>query len=331
MSHLFCIGGTRFVGRHAVTEFLKHGYEVTLFNRGTHDNPFADDDRVSHVEGDRTNEGELRLAVERADPDVVVDTVAYFPRDVRVATEVCGDVDVDAYVYVSSGASYRAEEIPKREDETALNECTTEQATEDSAASYGPRKAEGDRAVFAAAERGVNAMVVRPPVVYGPYDYTERFDYWIDRVLNHDRIVVPGDGTNLWQKVYVEDVASALRIAAEEGDPGEAYNVGDEDAPTLGEWIARIAEAAGEEVDPVFAGPRELEAGGLELDDFPGYRDPPHLLSLSKLRALGWESTPHEESLPPTIEEHRESDRTGRDEGPDREAEERVLSILEVM
>ena len=244
MSHLFCIGGTRFVGRHAVTEFLEHGYEVTLFNRGTHDNPFADDDRVSHVEGDRTNEGELRLAVERADPDVVVDTVAYFPRDVRVATEVCGDVDVDAYVYVSSGASYRAEEIPKREDETALNECTTEQATEDSAASYGPRKAEGDRAVFAAAERGVNAMVVRPPVVYGPYDYTERFDYWIDRVLNHDRIVVPGDGTNLWQKVYVEDVASALRIAAEEGDPGEAYNVGDEDAPTLGEWIARIATPA---------------------------------------------------------------------------------------
>jgi nucleoside-diphosphate-sugar epimerase len=331
MSHLLCIGGTRFVGRHTVTEFLDHGYEVTLFNRGNHENPFADDDRVGHAEGDRTNEGELRLAVERADPDVVVDTCAYFPRDVRAATDICGDADVDAYVYVSSGASYGAEEIPKREDETALDECTTEQATEDSVESYGPRKAEGDRAIFAAAERGVNAMVVRPPVVYGPYDYTERFDYWIDRVLNHDRIVVPGDGTNLWQKVYVEDVASALRIVAEEGDPGEAYNVGDEDAPTLGEWVERIAETAGEDVDPVFAGPRELAAGGLELHDFPGYRDPPHLLSLSKLRALGWESTPHEESLPPTIEEHRESDRTGRDEGPDREAEERVLSILETM
>jgi nucleoside-diphosphate-sugar epimerase len=329
MSHLFCIGGTRFVGRHAVEEFLDTGYEVTLFNRGNHENPFDEDDRVSHTAGDRTNEGELRLAVERADPDVVVDTVAYFPRDVRAATDICGDVDVDAYVYVSSGAAYGAEEIPKREGETALCECTTEQATEDSAESYGPRKAEGDRAVFEAAGRGVNAMSVRPPVVYGPHDYTERFDYWIDRVLNHDRIVVPGDGTNVWQKVFVEDVASALRVVAERGEPGEAYNVGDEDAPTLAGWIERIADAADTTIEPVFAGPRELEAGGLELHDFPGYRDPPHLLDLSKLRDLGWASTPHESSLPPTVEEHRESDRTGRDEGPDREAEERVLSILE--
>lgn len=331
MSHLLCIGGTRFIGRHTVEEFLDAGYEVTLFTRGNHENPFADDDRVSHTEGDRTSEGELRLAVERADPDVVVDTCAYFPRDVRAATDICGESGVDAYVYISSGAAYGAEEIPKREDETALCECSTEQATEDSAASYGPRKAEGDRAIFEAAERGVNAMSVRPPVVYGPHDYTERFDYWIDRVLNHDRVVVPGDGTNLWQKVYVEDVARALRIVAEEGEPGESYNVGDEHAPTLGEWVERIADVADTEVEPVYAGPRELEAGGLAFDDFPGYRDPPHLLSLSKLRELGWESTPHEASLPPTVEEHVESDRTGRDEGPDREAEERVLSILEVM
>jgi nucleoside-diphosphate-sugar epimerase len=326
---MFCIGGTRFVGRHAVAEFLDHDYEVTLFNRGNHENPFADDERVSHAEGDRTDEAELRLALERADPDVVIDTVAYFPRDVRAATDICGDVDVDAYVYVSSGAAYGAEEIPKREGATALRECTTEQATEDSTASYGPRKAEGDRAVFEAAERGVNAMSVRPPVVYGPYDYTERFDYWIDRVLNHDRVVVPGDGTSLWQKVYVGDVARALRIVAEEGEPGEAYNVGDEDAPTLGRWVELIADAAGTEVETVFAGPRELEAGGLSFEDFPGYRDPPHLLSLSELRGLGWESTPHEESLPPTVEEHRDSDRTGRDEGPDRAAEERVIGILE--
>jgi len=321
------IGGTRFIGRHTVSELLDNGYDVTVFNRGNHENPFADHPDVAHVEGDRTEEGELRLAGERVDPDIVIDCVAYYPRDVRVATDIFADVD--AYVYISSGASYGAKRVPKREDETRLRDCTTEQATDDSDATYGSRKAEGDRAIFAAADEGVNAMAVRPPVVYGPHDYTERFDYWIDRVDNHEEIVVPGDGTNLWHLVYVEDVASALRIVAEEGEAGEAYNVGDGHAPILGEWVDRIADACDTEVETVFAGPRELGAADLELTDFPLYIEYPHLLETAKIRDLGWEPTPLEETVAATVKAHRDSDRTGRENGPDRGAEERVLSVLE--
>jgi 2'-hydroxyisoflavone reductase len=327
--HALVIGGTRFIGRHTVEEFLDAGYGVTVFNRGNHDNPFASHDDVAHVEGDRTEEGALRLAAERVDPDVVVDCVAYHPKDVRVATEAFADVD--AYVYVSSGASYGEERIPKREDDTPLHDCTAEQATDDSMETYGPRKAEGDRAVFAAAERGVNAMAVRPPVVYGPHDYTERFDYWIDRVEHHDEIIVPGDGTNLWHLVYVGDVAAALRTVAEAGTPGEAYNVGDGHAPTLGEWVERIANACDTDVDVTFAGARELAAADIELSDFPLYREPPHLLETAKLRALGWRPTPHDETLAATVADHRDSDRTGRENGPDRDAEARVLGVLETL
>ncbi|WP_435195776.1 NAD-dependent epimerase/dehydratase family protein [Natronomonas sp. EA1] len=329
MAHALIIGGTRFIGRHTVAEFLDHGYAVTVFNRGNHENPFADDDRVSHIQGDRTDRERLEAAAAAVDPDVVVDCVAYHPRDVRVACEVFADVG--AYVYISSGAAYGAERIPKREGETPLHDCTPEQATSDDWESYGPRKAEGDRAVFAAAERGVTAMAVRPPVVYGPHDYTERLDYWIDRVLAHDRVVVPGDGTNLRHLVYVEDVASALRIVAEEGEAGEAYNISDGHAPVLAEWVSLLADAADTEVETVFAGPRELAAGDIELTDFPLYREYPHVLETAKIRELGWEATPHAESLPPTVEDHRASDRTGRENGPDREAEERVLSILETL
>jgi nucleoside-diphosphate-sugar epimerase len=249
--HAFVIGGTRFIGRHTVEEFLEAGYDVTIFNRGTHDNPFADEDRVTHVEGDRTNEAELRRAGLDVDPDVVVDCVAYKPREVHAATDIFSDVD--AYVYISSGAAYGEERIPKREGETELTDCSAEEAVDDTMETYGARKAEGDRAVFSAAKRGVNAMAVRPPVVYGPHDYTERFDYWIDRVDSHDTVVVPGDGTNLWHLVYVKDVASALRTVAEEGTPGEAYNVGDGHAPVLGEWVDLLAEACGTDVETVYA------------------------------------------------------------------------------
>jgi len=81
----------------------------------------------------------------------------------------------------SSGVAYGRGD-PLREGETPLHECTLEQATDDSFETYGNRKAEGDRAVFAAAEDGVRAMAVRPPIVYGPHDHTERLDWWIDRV-----------------------------------------------------------------------------------------------------------------------------------------------------
>jgi 2'-hydroxyisoflavone reductase len=329
MDDALVIGGTRFIGRHLVEELLDHGYDVTLFNRGTHDDPFADRDAVGHVEGDRTEEGALERAKLDVDPDAVFDMVAYKPREVRAATEIFSDVD--AYVYVSSGDAYAREDVPKREGETPLEPCSREQATDESGETYGNRKAEGDRAVFAAAERGVAAKSVRPCVVYGPHDYTGRLDYWIDRVAEHDRVVVPGDGDLLWHRAYVEDVASALRVVAEDGAAGEAYNVGDRRLVTIREKVELIAEALDTEVAVVTATERELAAADLDPGSFPLYREYPHVLSTAKLASLGWESTPLDEAMARTVAEHRESDRTGEDAGPDRAVEERVLDVLDTL
>ncbi|SFR47282.1 NAD-dependent epimerase/dehydratase family protein [Halogeometricum limi] len=323
------IGGTRFIGRHTVEDLLDNDYEVTIFNRGNHENPFADDDRVTHVEGDRTDDSALEAAKSAADPDVVIDCVAYHPADVERAVEIFSDVD--GYVYISSGAAYGREEIPKREGETPLCDCTPEQAESDDSDSYGPRKAEGDRIVFDAAENGVNAMSVRPCIVYGPDDYTERLDYWLDRVDTYDRVVVPGDGTNIWHRAYVEDVASALRIVAEEGEPGEAYNVGDRRLVTLEEMVELAADAADASVEVVHAGERELAAAGLSLDDFILYRDYPHVLDTNKLAALGWESTPIAEAMRESVRDYRASDRDGSEWDPGRDAEESVLEILDTL
>ncbi|MFC7097951.1 NAD-dependent epimerase/dehydratase family protein [Halobaculum marinum] len=323
------IGGTRFIGRHVVEDLLDNDYEVTIFNRGNHDNPFADHDDVSHVEGDRRDDTDLKAAALSVQPDIVIDCVAYYPEDVRVAVDVFADVD--GYVYISSGSAYGVEEIPKREDETELCDCTEEQATDDSHASYGPRKAEGDRIVFEAAEDGVNAMSLRPCIVYGPHDYTERLDYWIDRVLNYDRVVVPGDGQNLWHRAYVEDVASALRVVAEEGEPGESYNVGDRTLVTMEEMVDLIAEAADTDCEVVHAGEHELAAADLSPDDFILYRDYPHVLDTNKLAALGWESTPLTEAMERSVADHRDSDRDGSEHDPGRDAEERVLGVLDTL
>ncbi len=329
MATALVIGGTRFIGRHLVNDLLDNGYEVTIFNRGNHDNPFADTESVAQFEGDRTDDAALEQARDEVAPDIVIDCVAYEPREVRAATEIFADVD--GYVYISSGSAYGKEVVPKRENETELCDCTPEQATDDSADSYGPRKAEGDRAIFEAAERGVNAMSVRPCIVYGPHDYTERLDFWLDRVNDYDRLLVPGDGQNLWHRAYVEDVASALRIVAEEGEPGEAYNVGDRRLVTMDEMISLIADALETDVKLVHASDRELSTGGLSVDDYILYRDYPHVLDTGKLAALGWESTPLDVAMRRTVEEHLDSDRDGSEYDPGRDAEERVLGVLDTI
>jgi nucleoside-diphosphate-sugar epimerase len=329
MDSALVVGGTRFLGRHLVDHLLDHDYTVTLFTRGNRDNPFADRAGVDHVRGDRTVKTDLQAAAMTTDYDAVFDVVASHPEDVETAVEVFSDAE--AYVYVSSGAAYGDEVIPKREGETSLKPCTPKQATDDSADTYGARKAAGDRAVFAAATDGVRAMSVRPCVVYGPHDYTERTDYWLARVRDHDHVLVPGDGTNLWHRVYAPDVAEALRLVAEEGQAGEAYNVGDRRLTTLAEYVALAADAMGTEVEVVTAGERVLSAGNLSPVDFPLYRAYPHVVSTAKVAELGWESTSLSVAMLTTAADHRESDRDGSEIGPARAAEERVLGVLDTL
>jgi len=325
MATVLCIGGTRFIGRATVSEFRESGYDVVLCNRGRHPNPFADDPAVEHVACDRRDDEQLRAVADRVTPDIVIDLVAYYPRDVQVATDVFSTAD--AYVFVSSGDAYGVNDVPKREDDTPLEPCTPEAATDETAATYGNRKAEGDRAVFDAAESGVRAMSVRPTIVYGPHDYTERLDYWLRRIDTHDRIVVPGDGGSLHHLVSVADVASALRIVAENGSAGAAYNVAAQHAPPLGELIELIADTLGTDVTPVYASERELNPD-LSPDDFPLYTDRPHLLATEKLASLGWRSTPHTEALAAAVADHRQSDRDGTDQGPRRDVEADILDRL---
>lgn len=323
MDRALIIGGTRFIGRHLVEEFLDADYEVTLFNRGKHENPFADTENVSHFKGDRTSGASLDEANETVEPDVVVDCVAYYPGEVRMATKSFSDVE--AYVFISSGAVYEPDVIPKREDETPLEPCTDEQAVDDSGETYGARKAEGDRAVFEAAENGVRAMSVRPTIVYGPHDYTGRFQYWIDRIETHDRVLVPGDGTNIHHLVSVYNTVRAIRTVAENGAAGEAYNAGDRTVLPLGRLLEVTSDALGSETEFVTANDRELAAGGLSSTDFPLYNPDIHILSTEKLHDIGWEPLDHETAIQRTVDATTVPE---RDPGPSREAEEEVLDSL---
>jgi nucleoside-diphosphate-sugar epimerase len=327
MDDLLVLGGTRFIGRATVEEFRSAGYDVTTFTRGNRPDPFADADGVSHRTGDRTDDSTIRDLAGAVDPDVVVDCIAYHPSEVETATRAFADVD--AYVYVSSSGVYPDDSNPKREDETPLRECTPEQAVDEDQSTYANRKAEGDREVFRAAERGVRAMSVRPCLVYGPHDYTQRLNYWIDRIDRFDRVVVPGDGQHLFHRVYVRDLAAAFRLVAEDGTAGEAYNAADRHLEDLDTLLETIAAELDTEVEFVHALPRDLRAGGLSVDDFVCYRDYTHVLSTGKLARLGWTSTPLSPAVAETVTAHFENDIGGGKHELDRSKEQSVIDHVE--
>jgi nucleoside-diphosphate-sugar epimerase len=157
-------------------------------------------------------------------------------------------------------------------------------------------------------------------------------DYWIDRLRRFDRVIVPGDGTAVWHRVYVEDVASAIRVVAERGEPGEAYNVADRRVCTMEDVIDLIADALDTSVEVVHASERELAEVGLDPDDFVLYHHLgsryPHVLDTCKLSSLGWQSTPVERSIARTVEEAIASGRDGSAFDPGRGAEERLLETM---
>lgn len=332
--HAIVIGGSRFIGRHTIAELLDHGYHVTMVTRGRHANPFSDVPKVTHVVGDRNDRGVLARARSEAVPDIVIDCIALVPQQVGAAVDVFADVS--AYVFVSSTAAYARRDLPRREGETPLEAFTAEHAVDDPAAvdpmedwaAYGPRKAECDRVCFAAADDGVNAVVARPSFVFGPYDYMERLAYWIDRVATHDQVLVPGDGDRIAHHAYVKDVAAALRLLAESGVPGEAYNVGARRFLTLDMRLERIAAVLDTDVTFVHASEHELAKYGMAPTDFPLVPPTHSIVDTGKLAALGWASTDHTTALRRTVDAHRENDRTGRQHGPSREQEARAIQAL---
>ncbi len=327
MSTVLTIGGSRFIGRHTVEALLEAGHQVTLFNRGNRPDPFDDHDRTAHVTGDRQDTAALADAARSVDPDIVVDCVAYAPDEVEAAVEVFADVD--AYVFVSSVAAYVDDPIVKYEGETPLEPCTPEQATDDSWATYGPRKAECDRVIADAGDEGIAATSVRPSMVYGPYDYTPNMAYWIGRIATQDRIIVPGDGAYVPHRTYVENVATAILTVAEHGEPGAAYNVADRQPQSLGQTVESIRAALDTGCEFVYAGPRELAKEDLSVEDFPYYRQrPPFVLSTEKLRALGWDPIDVSEAIARTVEHVTPTDGVPDGVGPSVEAEQRLAAVL---
>ena len=198
-SKILVLGGTSFLGPALVEAARARGDVVTLFNRGkTNPGRFTD---LEQLHGDR--DGRLEALAGRK-WDVVIDTSGYVPRIVRMSAEMLAP-SVERYVFVSSISAYD-ESIPPGSDENARIAQLTDPATEDVRASYGALKAACERAAETAMPGRV--LVIRPGLIVGPGDPTDRFTYWPVRLSEGGEVLAPGTGDDPIQVVDVRDLGN---------------------------------------------------------------------------------------------------------------------------
>lgn len=241
---ILVMGGTGFLGPHFVEAARKAGHTLTLFNRGkTNPERFSGEDfrDIEQLHGDRKTdmkalEGERRW-------DAVLDTSAYLPADVTRSTKLLG-ARVGQYLLVSTISVYAKTDTPNQDESAPLAQLADPSVTEVTGETYGGLKALCERA--AEAEMPGRVTVVRPGLIVGPGDTTDRFTYWPARADRGGEILAPGSAQDPTQFIDVRDLAAFLLRTLEQRKTG-IYNA---DAPagklSMGELLTTCQQVAGQ-------------------------------------------------------------------------------------
>ena len=250
---LLVLGGTRFLGRAIVEAALAGGHEVSIFTRGqTNSDLFPE---AEHLTGDR--DGDL-AALEGGHWDTAIDTCGYYPRVVRSSTELLAG-SVEHYAFISSVSVYADLSTPPDES-SAVGTMEDESLEEmgDEFQYYGPLKALCEAEV----ERAFpgHALIVRPGLIVGPHDPTDRFTYWPRRLERGGEILAPAPAEEPVQFIDVRDLGEWIVRLVNERRTG-TFNAVNEGLP----WSELLAGADVTWVDSSFL----LEQGVGEWIELP--------------------------------------------------------------
>lgn len=205
--NILILGGTGFTGPHQVRYALSRGHKVTLFNRGRKSMDWPGE--VEELTGDRAVNDLESLKGRRW--DVCIDNPTSLPSWVRDAGAVLKD-SVDQYVFISTISVFNDTATPGL-DETASTHsydgddpfAETMDSLRANMALYGPLKARSE--VEARSQFGDKATIIRPGLIVGPGDQTDRFSYWPLRLRRGGDVLAPGDGSDPVQFIDARDLA----------------------------------------------------------------------------------------------------------------------------
>jgi 2'-hydroxyisoflavone reductase len=259
---ILILGGTGFIGPHEVDYALSRGHQVTVFNRGRQGNPWGD--KVEELLGDR-NTGDLSALAGRA-WDVCIDNPTTLPFWVRDAGKALSG-KVGQYVFISTISVYAANDTPGADETAAVVPYTgkdpmaeTIQAftTPAGAQLYGALK--GVSEAEARRQFGESVTVIRPGLIVGPGDPTDRFTYWPVRLSRGGDVLAPGDGTDPVQFIDARDLAEWTIRLCERRAFGTFNAIGPAHTLTMREMLDGVRNAVGGDAHLVWVPETFLDA-----------------------------------------------------------------------
>ncbi|MCC6453803.1 MAG: epimerase [Caldilineaceae bacterium] len=221
--NLLILGGTAFLGRHLVEIALERGHTITLFNRGqTNPKLFP---QVETLYGDRA---------QSLDPlagrqwDAAIDTSGYHPQYVRASAQLLAP-NIGRYLFISTISVYSDLTVPHPDENAPVARLDDPDSAEVSNETYGPLKTHCEDIVQEL--YGARGLIIRPGLIVGPHDPTDRFTYWAVRGQRGGEILAP-EGPNVpVQYIDVRDLA-AWTLDAASVELGGIYNATGPATPT---------------------------------------------------------------------------------------------------
>jgi len=240
---ILILGGTGFVGPHQVRHALAQGHQVSIFNRGRSGTPGMFGANVEELVGDRANNLE---ALKGRRWDVAIDeSASQGPTAadwVRASATLLKD-NVDHYIFISTRSVYfDTSRVPMTADAPVLSRENTPMR-EGQAMGYGMGKAYAEKTAHEIMPGRVT--VVRPGLIIGPEDDTDRFTYWPVRIARGGEVLVPGDGSDHVQNIDVRDLVEFTIKLAEDGTFGVFNAVGPDRGQTFRQFAEGIKRGVG--------------------------------------------------------------------------------------
>jgi len=253
--NILIIGGTRFLGRFFVETALAHRHTLTLFNRGQ-SNPDIFPD-VELIKGDREhNLGKLANRTW----DVVLDTCGYVPRLVRDSA-LALERSVGRYVFISSISAYdNFSKIGMTEEDPPGP--LSDESDDNNPETYGFRKTRCEKNV-----RDVyndRALIVRPGLIVGPHDATDRFTYWPVRISKGGDVIAPENSNVPVQIIDVRDLAEFIMRLIEANASGIYNATGPAKELTIGEMLDTCKQVSGSNAKFHWASPEFLHHNNVQ-------------------------------------------------------------------
>src|SRR4030095_7211928 len=235
MKKILILGGTGFVGRILTEELIKSGSSPVLFNRGIRNAGIFPE--LRKFKGDRLKIEDIKqIAYESW--DVVIDFSCMFPDNLDGITDMLMG-KAGRYIFVSTASVYPMDDPakwidPVNEDAETLP-CTAEQRKDpDVLATYGQKKAECERDLLE--KDWLDSIIFRPALIYGWYDPTDRFYYWLWRVQTQNEILIH-PGNDKLTNTYSEDFAKLIQTAIDIDKHEKIYNAVTHSPVTIKEYL----------------------------------------------------------------------------------------------